>query len=773
MDLREHVEAYKDLGWVIFPTGKGSRGPKQDDWPEAESPTNWRSYSNGIFLVCGERSGVSAIDLDDTSYFDRFGSLLVDNPTPYARTPGGGAHILCQYSAAEWWTNRVGIAPAVDLRNNRGGIVLPDGQAEGRNWAPGYAPWETELSVPEPYETLLEELSNIVDGRLPAGDSTLASLLAEDIGPGQRNDWLTKVAGHLAAIVPWEDGWLQLVLAVNRGLDDPLPDAEVESTVGKLYRRDRSKSPIDPHTDQVPVEYDDGNIYIWTGHGNSRKRQLWFEPEFSVRQRLINLDQGESWILANGERECRVHPGNIYNYQKLAATLGNIGVLMYPRAAGSDNAILLHRLLQQTLTNTVREAPHWGWVPELEEWVGIGDAVGPDGYKPVIGDLDRPDIIEQLPSWQEDELAAVFCSWIALQAVKGYVNLAFQPNVVLQGPAGAGKTRGLFAFGARLTGSERIASGTIASLRDRLSYHANGVVVIDDHASMEASSARLLELFRVSTSGEALTLKKQGADGWGEIRIPLRASMLVSGESLSNLSTDRALRDRSVIMEVVPASQRRSLNGDYPQWEDVQAVFEELGGSDETVAHQLAGPFIRRIMAAATSIGTPVIGDGERVAVKIALIEYGAQLWQQAYPGSRTYSGLTVPDAVARWADSQSHVSGWQDTTLIQRILPSIVDPDLGEWSTIKILDDGSVVFHLERVSRWFCDRYRDARDQEVGSVANMRRELEVLRKAGKVSRTTHRMGGSVTRVHKLDMEASMTVKGAAGVLLDDVQGEM
>lgn len=777
MKLHEYLSKYLDLGWVLRPIASaGGRAPSGVKWQTAPGVTNPTKYRHGIFLVAGERSGVSVIDLDGHQHDTRFAQLIEQHPTPYARTVSGGTHILVSYSNAEWWGNQVRFAPDVDLRNDRGGIVLPAG-TDSRMWRPGFEPWAIELADPGPYEELLQELATrqpTAEGKL-APRSTLAGLLARPPREGERNDWLIQVAGHLVPLIPWEDGWLALMNVINQAMPDPLDQEEIEETIAKLYARDKAKTGTvdanDPNA--IVTEVDGGNLYLWRGLGSKRERHLWLEPALDIVSVSRDVTGGSlSWVVrnsANHQLETTIKVADVHNGQRLSIVLGNISVMVYTGATGNSqpHGVALQKWLEQQDVNEVTVAPYWGWNTDLERWVGLDDvAVGPEAHKPRIGMTDRPDIIEQMPEWQTPQEAAVFCSWIALQAAKGFVPMPIEPNLVLQGPAGAGKTRGLFAFGARLTGSNRAAVSTLPSLRDRLAGHRNGIVVLDDQSDVD-SSAKLLELYRVATSSETVTLKRQTtSSGWEDHPVRLVGSMMVSGEALTALGTDRALRDRSVILEVQPANQRQSVrNPGRSQWDDMQALFRSLGGTDETTAYKLVGPFVRRMLEAADALGPPTLGSGERVTVKLDLLRYGARIWQQAYPNSRGDNGLSVIENVDAWCEEQPQTSDWRSLTLVNRILPEMADSSVGALNAIRVNEDSQIELHPQRLARAWKDRHREARELEVGSADNIKRELAVLREAGlaEYGRVV-RLGGVRVKVWTLGTVASLHVIRVGGL---------
>jgi hypothetical protein len=768
--LREFLKDYLSRGWVVIPTsGPDSKAPDIPDWPNADPVGDVPRYARrGIYLVCGARSGVSVIDLDSERWFSKFGEVMAEHPTPYAKTPSGGAHILVGHSEAPWWGNQVRIAEDIDLRNDGGGIVLPNGTGD-RDWAVGFAPWEIDLADPEPYERLLLELQNTgsVSGDVPEGSSTLAELLGNLPNEGGRNDWFAQVAGHLAPMIPFHDGFLQLLYRINEALPDPLPRSEIAHTVGKMWARDRGRNDrIGP--DDLPVAEDSKGVWVVHGKQDDPKRTLWIHPVPTVELTRKNAD-GETigWHLRNGAWRTKIDPGQVHNNNKAAAILGSVGLRMntlVPGKAHVTNGSLLEQWLDGR-SPAVTEFPYWGW-NEGFGWVGLeAGEVGPDEAAPNIGWVDLPEVFERMPTWQEPEVAAVFCSWVALQAAKGAAHMSFEPNIVLRGAAGSGKTRGLFSFGSRLTGSRRIASGTIPVIRDRLAGHRNGIVVIDDQSSV-AGNHKLMELYRLATSSESASLKQNTTAGWTDALVPLVGSLLISGEALTNLSTDTALRDRSIILEVGPAKGRASLlDPSRTQWDDMIELFQRIGKPDESAAHLVAGPFIRRILEAVDQIGQPR-QPADRVEAKYELIRYGAELWQAAYPDAKCDDGTSVVEAAVRWTELQD-LQPWTATTLTERILPELCDPEHFRPGAIRFDDEGRLLVHARRLSQMWLERHKDPRNQELGSYDNVLRELQLLLREGHVVTGVRTMGPwRSTRVWIFSDEISAAVADSADILL-------
>jgi hypothetical protein len=79
------------------------------------------------------------------------------------------------------------------------------------------------------------------------------------------------------------------------------------------------------------------------------------------------------------------------------------------------------------------------------------------------------------------------------------------------------------------------------------------------------------ELLRNVTVGGSLV--KKGGENHSQVVARLRSALVVSGESLG-LHDQKALVDRAILLDVPSPVSRRSLRGEYPQWDDIVALRE-------------------------------------------------------------------------------------------------------------------------------------------------------------------------------------------------------
>ena len=204
--LIECARGYAGCGWPIFPilpivdgrckcggvdcAGKhpAGRGWQRSIVPSADGIEGlWaeRLGPRGIALLCGVACW--ALDIDPRHSGDRTLRALQERhgplpPTVCSRTGGGGWHLL--FAAADHVPTRAGIAPGLDVRGDRGYIVLPPSpHISGRayEWIAG--PCERALARPPAGSSSSFEAAT---GRLAGAAGRQASRRWSRLGAGTR-----------------------------------------------------------------------------------------------------------------------------------------------------------------------------------------------------------------------------------------------------------------------------------------------------------------------------------------------------------------------------------------------------------------------------------------------------------------------------------------------------------------------------------------------------------------------------------------------------------
>ncbi len=209
--------------------------PRIDNWAkeatkdEAKIRDWWHRYPDAnVGIKTGEESGIVVLDVDprhggDESLKDleaKHGKLP---DTPQVLTGGRGVHYYFRYPAGRRISDRVNLAPGLDIRAEGGQVVAPPSiHPSGRQYE-----WEAS-SRPEdvPLADMTEWLLDLIE-HPPRSDGLH---LQEVIPEGARNDSLFRLACWLRSKDLSEAGILAAIEAENNGrCVPPLPPDELAS----------------------------------------------------------------------------------------------------------------------------------------------------------------------------------------------------------------------------------------------------------------------------------------------------------------------------------------------------------------------------------------------------------------------------------------------------------------------------------------------------------------------------------------------------------------
>ncbi len=240
-NLSKAAAFYAAKGWRVFPctprdkTPLTTNGVKDASSDAATVEAWWVQWPDAnIGLATGQASGVVVVDVDE-----QIGEAALQllggkaEPTLSAKT-GKGTHVF--FAAPETaLRNRVRFKPGLDLRADDGYVlVAPSVHPSGARYM--WLNWGT------PPITMPPELFAAAQ----AGNGAPAPELPERIPEGQRNGWLTSLAGTMRRRGACEEAILAALLVENRRCMPPLEGDEVQTIARSVARYAPAVRPAHP-----------------------------------------------------------------------------------------------------------------------------------------------------------------------------------------------------------------------------------------------------------------------------------------------------------------------------------------------------------------------------------------------------------------------------------------------------------------------------------------------------------------------------------------------
>jgi hypothetical protein len=170
------------------------------------------------------------------------------------KTGGGGWHL--GYIPNGKIVNNARLQQGVDLKARGGFVVAPGGlHVTGGRYTAIALPRDVTVAVPWPGQTPWANRPGGAgtDQAEKGSKSQLAQLLRHPAEPGDRNNHLTRVAGHLAKSIRHEDAFVELLGMANAAMPYPLELAELDKIRVSVWGRERSK-PIELLGDWEPID---------------------------------------------------------------------------------------------------------------------------------------------------------------------------------------------------------------------------------------------------------------------------------------------------------------------------------------------------------------------------------------------------------------------------------------------------------------------------------------------------------------------------------------
>jgi hypothetical protein len=246
--LAHAAQVYAARGWSVIPMQARGKRPLvawrelQQRRAAAEEIDSWyrRWPDANVGIVTGRISGLVVIDVDvqhggpdSVAALEALHGALP--PTVEALTGGGGRHLYYAHPGP-LVPNRVAVRPGIDVRGDGGCVVAPPSMhPSGRRyeWVAGHD-LDQHALAPPPVHFFGRSVAAEPPGRTRA---QWRRLVRDGIAPGQRNNTIASLTGHLLRHEIDPDVVHELMLAWNRShCRPPLSDDEVAQVVASIAR---------------------------------------------------------------------------------------------------------------------------------------------------------------------------------------------------------------------------------------------------------------------------------------------------------------------------------------------------------------------------------------------------------------------------------------------------------------------------------------------------------------------------------------------------------
>lgn len=749
------------------------------------------SKAYNYWILCGQASGVVVLDCDNDAAVEfwrkRLGSIM-DETTCVKTAKGFHWWFRVKGPFASWSSapDAGDDQPRFDVRGDGTGVIAPPSVHESGHvyaWVRGLA----ELrDAPQSLREGAPETAGPPRPATPRGLSALLERVPQKSGEG-RNTWLTAVAGHLAKWVPYEDAFDSLLEVINSSMDEPLPDEEVKKIEGSIWTKESENGTASAEetgwlkgtgTKLLTILKDGG----WTEWAN-----------FDIKcEGIVISDENDYrayWVdvLTEDRPASRdlLEPGILGAPARFQIWLASHGVNVVPPPADSRKGSVgsrIQRYLESQDAPVSRAAPWLGY-NEGHGFITHEGVITPQGLLPHSGVIPHPRlrgwapykygfvgeeearrVLNEVLTFQEEELCSVFGSWWAACFLKGApaFGTSLWPYVALEAPSESGKTRGFFSLMIALTGNtEGHGESTTAALRDKVSAHRNGPVWIDDLSDVQAIG----EILRQATSEGVRT--KKGLDRTTQESVRLVAPIVVSGESMGAILTEKAQRDRAIQLVATSPVHRRSLHSDRPQWDDIQDLLRSYDGDLTRVAGTLASMALSS--ANALDRFRDLRGEAGRHNDKIGVLRVGARVLA-AITGDSKHIGR-----VDEWCARQLDLG--QENVLTTKILPTMLTGIVQQTPVggpAVFVRHRIVYFNEAKLAEEWGSRWHQGDRNSLASLGSIRAQRIALGIGGDGQRFSilgERIRGTtdqLRRYHSLDKELSELVLSRANWVIKE-----
>lgn len=790
----EQVMSYKTAGWQGVLPVKGkilavkAVSGKQGRWPTNEEYGEWVTKYRNHNIALRLPPWIIGVDIDAYEGKDgaetlemwesRCGKLPPTWRSSAREDPISGIRYFKVPPDVQFPSE---LGPGIEIVqfHHRYGVVWPSKHVEIGSTYYWYNPvGERVTRIPTPQEitelpeSWLEQLaSHSVTTDSKDGVTTATSLLSQLLAEppeatGGRNNWLTRVAGHIAKGQFHPDGFEQLILTINRSLTEPLGLEEVTKTARSIWQAEQVQR-ID--SENLPaqetgwllsgadhllcqVEAKDKSIsLVQCSDFDIRAIGKYTDDRFNTFYKVQVISQ-----LHTADRFLTEPAGMFGDSRGLRKRLQSMELNIWPVRGDSGSVEAVHPIqrlghyLSSQEAPALQVVPCMGWNDEAQGFVcdeGVistnqVDAKSRWVLDPAVrvrdpmqnkygfeGSLEEAQkILREVLTFQDETVTSVFGAWWAACFIKAQLmqKVSGFPFMAIEATSGTGKTEGFFNLMVQLNGATRLGSHqTAAAFRDSMASNRSGIVWIDDLDNAVSTYQDI----RCATN-EASRSKK-AADNTATSSVRLVAPVLLTGESLPGLNEQTALADRMIQLHVPPAKNRRSQHGDHEQWLDILDLREKAPD-----LWKYSGWFVQQALIHATD----VIADWKnlrpsgmsRHGDKIGALRVGARLLDILCGEQK----MEHTERVDNWVEELKPSAG---DFMISRILPEClrehhIPRSARGWVPVWVDDEGIVWWHAGKLSDWWQSHRRGPFSERERNFGTMQ-ALELHRQAMGVDR--------------------------------------
>lgn len=516
------------------------------------------------------------------------------------------------------------------------------------------------------------------------------------------NGNMVRVVGGIARMAV-RDGWpfeMALGVAYNYegSSDDPQEREKVEDRLSHYWAEEVAKQRAELERFDEAAGFlaprEDGYGYATLVDNRFGKPEETVFGDFTVQATGVYTRDGRTvWTLDLTHASGRTYRDVELTHDTLSSTaklrgwlLGHRCALMFSadRDKRGPAGTRLQALMASQNPADYRVVNHLGWDDKAQAFVTFEGAITASGMVQDAGVRPSRDLIErslvnhrygfrsedetrevvrEVLTHHDETVTSVVGAWGAAGIVKGQLKkVASQfPILAVEAPSEAGKSTGFSAEWFQLLGSRDKEAGTstAAALRDAMTAHRGAPVRIDDADTVRP----LLENLRQATvEGEVV---KMGEDKRSSVRSKLVAPVWISGEGISAVHEEKAIKDRSLLVTMPSPKGRMSLKDpSRPQWDDIMDLEARYPEGLSVMAGTLVQLILRYAPARIAEFSSLRSGSG-RHADKMATLRVGA----------RILADVTGDDEhikrVDEWIDQQVDTGAENAFTL--KVLPALI----------------------------------------------------------------------------------------------------